>query len=207
MNAGAGEARLLAREYGLEAPVVHGAVDEDGRVGITFDKVYGPTYTQWLIEHPNWLRRLTEYFAHEQNEVHKHKIPELPRLKDILVERMVAKKELTEAERKRELERIARMPEGEWTLHMDFVPDSTMVSIDGPLYFNWGMACRGDYLADVAMSALLMERWEPREDEKESVEVFGDMFRNGYVLDYIKICGRMDEELDAWKDVLRAVFF
>jgi hypothetical protein len=193
---------LLVREYGLEAPFVHGVVDEGGRFGIAFDKVIGPTYTQWIIEHPNWLKRLTDYFAHEHHEVHMHKVPELPRLKDVLTERFLAKREVTEPERKRLLERTARMPDGDWLCHMDYVPESIMVSIDGPIVFNWGGAVRGDYLADVAMTSLLLERWVPKPEEREAVEKFKDLFRHGYVTEYIKICGRMDEELEAWRELL-----
>jgi hypothetical protein len=193
---------LLVRQYGLEAPFVHGVVEEGGRFGIAFDKVIGPTYTQWIIEHPNWLKRLTDYFAHEHHEVHMHKVPELPRLKDVLTERFLAKREVTEPERKRLLERTARMPDGDWLCHMDYVPESIMVSIDGPIVFNWGGAVRGDYLADVAMTSLLLERWVPKPEEREAVEKFKDLFRHGYVTEYIKICGRMDEELEAWRELL-----
>ncbi len=199
------EKTLLARQYGLEAPFVHGVVEEGGRFGIVFDKVIGPTYTQWIIEHPPWLRRLTEYFAHEHHEVHMHKISELPRLKDMLTERLLAKKEITEPERKRLLEKLARMPDGDWLCHMDYVPEGIMVSIDGPIIFNWGGAVRGDYLADVAMTSLLLESWVPKPGEQEAVEKFKDMFRHGYVSEYIKICGRMDVELEAWKVLLSIV--
>jgi hypothetical protein len=193
---------LLVRQYGLEAPFVHGVVEKDGRFGVEFDKVFGPTFTHWIIEHPTWLRRLTEFFAHEHHEVHLHKVTELPRLKDSLVEAVKLKPELAEAERKGLMEQIAKMPDGDWLCHMDYVPESVMVSIDGPLAFNWGGAVRGDYLADVAMTSLLLERWVPKPEERESVEAFKDMFRFGYVSEYIKICGRGDEELDAWRDIL-----
>lgn len=196
------EKTLLARQYGLEAPFVHGIVEEGDRFGIVFDKVIGPTYTHWIIEHPTWVRRLTEYFAHEHHEVHMHKIAELPRLKDMLTEKLLAKKEITEPERKRLLEKLARMPDGDWLCHMDYVSESIMISIDGPIVFNWGGAVRGDYLADVAMTSLLLESWVPKPEEQEAVETFKDMFRHGYVSEYLKICGRMDGELDAWKALL-----
>jgi len=196
------EKTLLARQYGLEAPFVHGVVEKGGRYGAEFDKVIGPTYTQWIIEHPTWLRRLTEFFAHEHHEMHMHKVPELPRLKDSLIGMVKTGNGMAEQERERLLEQIARLPDGEWVCHMDYVPDSIMVSIDGPVVFNWGGAVRGDYLADVAMTSLLLERWAPKPSEKDAVEKFRDMFRHGYISEYIKICGRMDDELEAWRVVL-----
>jgi hypothetical protein len=199
------EKTLLARQYGLEAPFVHGIVEEGDRFGIVFDKVIGPTYTQWIIEHPTWLRRLTEYFAHEHHEVHMHKISELPRLKDMITERLLAKKEPNAPERTRLPEELGGRHDEGWHCCVDYVPENIMVSIDGPIVFNWGGAARGDYLADVAMTSLLLESWVPKLEEREAVEKFKDMFRHGYASEYLKICGRMDEELDAWKALLRLV--
>jgi hypothetical protein len=199
------EKTLLVRQYGLEAPFVHNIVEEDGRFGIVFDKVIGPTFTHWIIEHPTWVRRLTEFFAHEHHEAHMHKVTELPKLKDMLTEKLLAKTEITEPERKRLLEKLARMPNGDWLCHMDYVPENIKISIDGPIVFNWGGAVRGDYLADVAMTSLLLESWVPKPEERDAVETFKDVFRHGYVSEYLKICGRMDDELDAWKALLRSI--
>jgi hypothetical protein len=195
------ELTTLARRYGLETPFVRGLAEHEGRLGMAIDKVYGPTFTQWMIEHPNWLRRLIEFFAHEHHEVHMHKVPELPGLKDVL-DGILAGAEMNEDERRSLRERLKRMPDGDWLCHMNFVPDSMMISIDGPVVFNWGDAVRGDYLADVAMSSLLMERWELRQEEVEA-ESFKDLFRRGYEFEYLKLCGRGQNELEAWRELLR----
>jgi hypothetical protein len=181
------ELTTLARRYGLETPFVRGLAEHEGRLGMAIDKVYGPTFTQWMIEHPNWLRRLIEFFAHEHHEVHMHKVPELPGLKDVL-DGILAGAEMNEDERRSLRERLKRMPDGDWLCHMNFVPDSMMIFIDGPVVFNWGDAVRGDYLADVAMSSLLMERWELRPEEAEA-EGFKDLIRRGYEFEYLKLCG------------------
>ncbi|MDW5564259.1 MAG: hypothetical protein SA339_13675 [Methanomassiliicoccus sp.] len=196
------ELTMLAMRYGLETPFVHGIVEREGRVGISFDKVYGPTFTQWMIEHPNWLMRLIEYFVHEHHEVHMHKVPELPRLKDALGSALAAAGTMSGEERDRLGKKLARMPDGDWLCHMSFVPDSIMVSIDGPVVFNWGGAARGDYLADVAMTSLLLDRWEPRAEEAEEVDRFKEIFRRGYEFEYLKACGRGQNELDAWIEIL-----
>lgn len=199
------EMTLLARNYGLETPFVRGVIEREGAWGIAFDKVYGPTFTRWMIEHPNWLMRLTEFFAHEHHEMHMHKVPELPRLKEVVGDALAANPAVSGEERERLLKKMARLPDGDWLCHMNFVPDSILVSIDGPVVFNWGGAVRGDYLADVAMTSLLMERWEPRPEDRE-VEPFKEVFRHGYELEYLKACGRGQNEYDAWTEILRASF-
>ncbi|MBI0582609.1 MAG: phosphotransferase [Methanomassiliicoccus sp.] len=199
------EMTMLAKRYGLETPFVHGIVEVDGRWGLQFDKVLGPTFTQWMVQHPDWLGRLTGYFAHEHHEVHMHKVPELPRLKEMLAGLLDREEGLDGDEREDLVKKLARMPDGDWLCHMAFVPESITVSIDGPVVFNWGGAMRGDYIADVAMTSLLLERWTPKPEEKEAVDRFIDMFRHGYLAEYLKICGRMDEDVDRWKEIIRPV--
>lgn len=195
------ELTALARRYGLETPFIRGLMEHEGLLGMAIDKVYGPTFTRWMIEHPNWLRRLIEFFAHEHHEVHMHKVPELPRLKDVLGG-VLASAEVAEDERQALCDQLKRMPDGDWLCHMNFVPDSMMIAIDGPVTFNWGGAVRGDYLADVAMSSLLMERWELRQEDIEA-DSFKDLFRRGYEFEYLKLCGRGQNELEAWSKLLR----
>jgi hypothetical protein len=195
------EMTMLARRYGLETPFVRGTIEVDGAPGIVFDKVYGPTFTRWMIDHPGWLMRLTEFFAHEHHEMHMHKVPELPRLKDVLGDAITGSDAARE-EREELLKKLSRMPDGDWLCHMSYVPDGIMVSIDGPVIFNWGGAMRGDYLADVAMTSILLEGWEPRPEDGEA-EQFKELFRRGYEFEYLKSCNRGQNELDAWTSILR----
>lgn len=197
------ELTMLARNYGLETPFVHGVVELGGRVGISFDKVLGPSFTRWMIEHPTWTMRLIEFFVHEHHEVHSHKVPELPRLKDLLSGALAASETVCGEERDVLMKKLARMPDGDWLCHMSFMPDGIIVSIDGPVIFNWGGAVRGDYLADVAMTSILLDRWKPRPEDAE-IERSLELFCRGYEYEYLKTCGRGQNELEAWREILSA---
>jgi hypothetical protein len=197
------ETTLLMKRYGLETPFVHGLVEHDGREGIAFDKVLGPTYTQWIVEHPTLFGRLIDYFAHEHHEVHMHRIAELPRLKEVVAAKLAANNLIEEEDRQRLLRKLNRARDGDWLCHLNYVPDNIIMSLDGPVVFNWGSAVRGDYLADVAMTSLLLERWSPALKEGDAVQQFRDFFRFGYVKEYLKISGRMDDELNTWIEIIR----
>jgi hypothetical protein len=197
------ETTLLMKRYGLETPFVRGLVEHDGREGIAFDKVLGPTYTQWMVEHPALLGRLTDYFAHEHHEVHMHRVTELPRLKEVVAARLAATEALDGEEREQLLKKLSRARDGDWLCHMNYVPDNIIMSLDGPVVFNWGSAVRGDYLADVAMTSLLLEQWTPALNEGDAAPQFRDFFRFGYVNEYMKISGRMNDDLIVWTDILR----
>lgn len=195
----------LMKRYGLETPFIHGMVERQGRWGISYDKVRGPSYTQWVAEQPSLFNKLTDYFAHEHHEVHLHKVPELPRLKDVLAERIQEGNGINSAEKASLMKRLDRLRDGNWLCHMNYVPDNIVISRDGPVVFNWEGAVRGDYLADVAMTSLLMERWVPQIEEMDAAVQFRDSFRLGYIKEYMKISGRLDDELVTWIDLLRAV--
>jgi len=190
----------LVREYGVEAPFTHGVVEVDGTVGVEFDAVIGPTYTQWVLDHLGQLNRLVEFFTHEHHELHMHKVPELPPLKRVLEARIEAMNGPEELRR-----RLRSMPDGDWLLHWNFHPDNVMVSVDGPVTYHWSQAARGDYLADVARTSLLLDDWTPRPEEREAVERIKERFHRAYLYEYIKACGRTDDELEAWKDLLRQI--
>lgn len=193
------EARVtgLVRQYGLDAPFAHGVVEQDGALGVEFDRAIGPTYTQWVLQHPNQLNRLAEFFAHQHRELHLHKVGEVPSLKAVLQERIAA---LPGGEELRQ--RLGRMPDGDWLLHWNFHPDHVTVSVDGPVVYHWGEAMRGDYLADVARTSLLLDDWDPDPGEREAVERIKERFHRAYLFEYIKACGRTDEELEEWKELL-----
>jgi len=55
------------------------------------------------------------------------------------------------------------------------------------------------------MTSLLFESWSPSAEEVEEVEKFRERFHTDYVAEMIKITGRMDEELDAWRGLLRDI--
>jgi hypothetical protein len=196
---------ILMRQYGMDTPFVHDIEEIDGRLGLVLDTVVGPTFTKWTIDNPTWYHRLALFFAYTQHEIYLHKVPELPSVKERLNELISQREDLTESEREGLRKRLARMPGGDWTCHMAYMPYNILVSIDGPIIFRWGGAVRGDYLADVAMTSLLFESWIPSAEEGEEVEKFRERFHTDYVAEMVKITGRMDEELDAWRDILRDI--
>lgn len=193
---------LLLRQYGMETPFVHSIEEIDGRLGLVLDTVVGPAFTKWIIDNPTWHHRLALFFAYTQHEIYMHKVPELPSIKDRLNEMISEREDLDDGGKVSLRQRLAKMPGGEWTCHMAFMPYNILVSIDGPIIFRWGDAVRGDYLADVAMTSLLFESWSPSAEEKDEVEKFKDKFYYDYVAEMVKITGRLDEEVDAWRDLL-----
>jgi hypothetical protein len=204
------EARLtqLMKQVGIEVPFVHRVADRDGQLGIVMDKINGPDYLEWVLRRPAALNKLATYFAYEHHEIHMHRLPELPSLKERLSDRIGACADLTLEEKTAAARALKPLPDGDYVLHGDFHPENVIVSLDGPVVLNWGEAARGHFLADVAKSSLLMELgalpWRRRGPKKAEIEGIWDRFRFTYQFEYLKIANFPEEDLEAWKLPLAA---
>lgn len=196
------EKTRTAWRYGLEAPVVREIVERDGRPGIKFDMVYGITFTQWMLDHLDSMFRLTAFFAHEHHEAHMHKVPEFPSLKEVLAERINKHDKLDAESKENALKKLGKMRDGDWALHWNYTPEDIISTKEGLVIFNWSEAMRGDFMADVARTSILLEQWEARPEEREQVDRVRDRFYHDYIIEYLKISGRWDEEIEAWKELL-----
>jgi hypothetical protein len=193
---------VLVKEYGVECPIARSVVEEEGRFGILVDRVRGPNYLEWTLQHPTALNKLIALFVQEQHEVHMHKVPELPSVKEILWNKIEGCDEIPQDSKERLHEKMKKLPEGEHLCHLDYHPENIVVSIDGPLIIDWANAGKGNYLADVAMTSVLLDIGTLPIgmifDKEGSVEnTMGRFFAN-YIREYLKMCGKGDEDLLVW---------
>jgi hypothetical protein len=193
---------ILVKNYGVECPWAREIFEEEGRFGILVDRVLGPNYLEWALQHPTALNKIVALFVQEQHEIHMHKVPELPSVKDILRTKIQGCDAIPQETKERLFQKLKKLPEGEHLCHMDYHPENIVVSIDGPLTIDWANAGKGDYLADVAMTSVLFEIGTlpigMEFDQEGKVEnTMGRFFAN-YIKEYLKMCGKGDEELLVW---------
>jgi len=80
--------------------------------------------------------------------------------------------------------------------HWNFTPENVIFTINGPVALNWQEAGKGHFLADVARTSVLLAL---SVDDNLTKILHGT-----YITEYLKICGRPDEELDRWGAVVAA---
>jgi uncharacterized protein (TIGR02172 family) len=193
----------LVKEYGVECPIAHEVVEEEGRFGILIDHVHGPNYLGWMLQHPTALNKLIALFVQEQHEIHMHKVLELPSIKDILWGKISGCEAVPKDSKDVLLKKMNKLPEGEHLCHLDYHPENIVVSLDGPLVIDWANAGKGNYLADVAMTSVLLEIGTlPIGMSREQGALLDntmDRFFANYIREYMKMCGKGDEELLVWR--------
>ncbi|MBT3267396.1 phosphotransferase [Candidatus Poribacteria bacterium] len=143
-----------AHDSGAPAPGVHGVLEDRGRPGILMDRVDGhPMSAAVDLARPEpSARALAELHA----RLHVHRAPLLGPQHDELARRIGRAHGLSGAQKRTALARLDAMPRGEVLCHGDFHLDSIILTRDGPVVIDWMDATRGDPMADVARSLILI---------------------------------------------------
>lgn len=182
----------LIRENGMQVPFVHGITEHDGCLALKMDRPSGPTYTQWMSQSPNHWEKMISLLVHEAHEIHLHRLPELPSIKDSMSERIKKDTSLPDETRRKVLDALNKMPDADHVLNWNFIPNLVIVTMDEPMALRWDQVCRGPYLADVARSIVLLRT--------SNTDVFAENYGN----EYLKMSGRPKEELDIWTGIVAA---
>jgi aminoglycoside phosphotransferase (APT) family kinase protein len=148
----------LAREAGLPVPAAEELVEVDGRPGIIFERVHGPSMLQVLEKQPGKVLSIARQLAELHVRMHAGILPEGPDGQHQQIERGVAwAKGLTDGEKQAILDILARLPKGNAVCHGDFHPDNILITGNGPVIIDWMTGTRGNPLGDVSRTVLLIQ--------------------------------------------------
>ncbi len=143
-------------EAGLPAPAVEGVVEADGRHGIVFERVEGPSMLAEWKSKPWVLARSARQLAELHTAIHALPGAGLPAYRERLEGGIRGAQMLTAHLKDAALSALARLPDGDALCHGDFHPDNVIVTARGPIIIDWMTAVRGNPLADVARTSLLL---------------------------------------------------
>jgi aminoglycoside phosphotransferase (APT) family kinase protein len=146
----------------IDIPAVRGRATLDGRDALVFDHVAGRSGFEHVLRHPGQLGRFAADFAAVHARMHALAAPQaLPGLKSVLARNIRMHDLLDPPLRDRILARLDRLPEGTALCHGDFHPGNLLVRGRRTVVLDWMTATRGDPLADVARTLLLLRHGEP----------------------------------------------
>ena len=197
------QAARVAHEAGVPTPAVGEIIELDGRYGVVFERIDGPSMGAQMGTHPWQLRRLARQLAELQAAVHACKAPELISLKDEIRSEISRTAALDAGVKEVVLRRLERLPDGDSLYHGDFHPGNVMMSPRGPVVIDWPCGRRSDPLADIARTWLLMRMCIPLllADTKgrRLITVLLAAYYGLYLRRYRQLRSFADEELAAWK--------
>jgi aminoglycoside phosphotransferase (APT) family kinase protein len=203
------EARVTGAAYdaGLPVPAVEGVVEIDGRTGIVFERVDGSTIDGPELAIPWTLVRYARICAELHVSVHSCELPEPISQQERLEQDIRRAPGLPADMREAVFKVLQQLPDGNALCHNDFHPGNVMMSSRGPIIIDWMTATRGNPLADVARTSLLLRigtRAGVGTIERRISNFFGARFYSVYLRKYLKLRPVPHRQISAWLPVMAA---
>ncbi len=186
----------------LPTPRLLDDVSVDGRHGLVFERVEGPTMLGLLPRKPWLLPKMARHFADLHLAIHERRAPDLPPVRPYLQAAILKAEGLPSQVRDQTLKILAGLPDGDALCHFDFHPDQVVLAIAGPTILDWMTAFRGHPLADVARTSTLIRFGQAPHANwlmQRAVNTVRSAFHNRYIRRYMRLhyAGIM-EDLRSW---------
>jgi aminoglycoside phosphotransferase (APT) family kinase protein len=188
-------------EAGLPAPATEGLVEVNGRRGIVFERVEGPSMLAEFRSKPWKLVRSARQLAELHAAIHALPGAELPANRQRLEGSIRAAQALPAPTKEAVLSALARLPDGDALLHGDFHPDNVIMTARGPIIIDWMTATRGNPLADVARTSMLLGLGAllPGTPGRRVIEAGRQLYHAIYLRRYLQLCRASREDVAAWR--------
>ncbi|WP_420432842.1 phosphotransferase family protein [Candidatus Poriferisocius sp.] len=206
----ADEAEFTAavRDLGAPAPAVLDVVQVEGRDAIVFERVWGPSMWELIVDGPHNAAA----FGRELADVHRQILRAgLPVAVSGSVGRMQRKiieiKQFSEAERDRALHILEGLPSGAALLHGDLHPGNVLMGPAGPVVIDWFDAAIGHPVADVVRSSLLIRPFDSsvhRPHMPDGAQPVLRELHDSYVSSMHDVLALPRDELGQWEAVVAA---
>jgi aminoglycoside phosphotransferase (APT) family kinase protein len=187
------EAAALAQAeaLGLPVPSVGGVREIDGRWGMVMDRVDGRSFADVIVAQPaNKAAHLKE-MALLHRRIHACQAVFSGSLKARLEADICRAPVLSEGQRRRLIEELGALPDGDRLCHGDFHPWNVLGLPSRPSVIDWMAASRGTPAADVCRSYVLIRSIAPD-------------LASSYVEAYAQVAGERLEDIFRWLSVVAA---
>lgn len=200
-------------QAGIAAPKIYNVAEVNGRPGIVYERIDGPSLTGNIERHPFRLREHAALLARLHAAIHTHTYSRTaegsPKQKKILTQQVQSAEVLPEAVRNAVLCLLDRLPDGDILCHNDFHPLNVLMGPGGPVIIDWESASLGNPCADVARTSLTVALARPAEGfpnfwMKKVAEFYLPAFTSVYLARYRSFAHDRLPDLRAWQTVQAA---
>lgn len=151
----------VAQENGLPVPKVYEIVQEDGRYGLIYERVDGPTMLHVLTSKPWSLITMARQLADLHAQMHEVQVEQGLTGGHERYRQRIQRADSPDEVKIAALKRLDELGGGSALCHGDFHPDNILMTARGPMMIDWLDASRGNPVGDVARTMLLLTAGEP----------------------------------------------
>jgi len=190
------------RELQLAVPDVYGIETVDGKRGIVYERVDGPTLTLRLTRKPWQLKGLARQMASLHAVLGRQSGEGLPPQKELLEYNISHAPQLSQEEKDAVIRYLRGLPDGKQACHGDFHPDNILLSPQGPVVIDWTTGSCGQPAADAARTELILNYAALPPAMPKPVRTVLTLLRKALLREYLKSymahSGCTREELRQW---------
>jgi aminoglycoside phosphotransferase (APT) family kinase protein len=201
------ESRLAhaVHRTGLPVAAVGEIVEVEGRRGLIYERVDGPTMLAELVAHPWRLAGSARRLAQLHAEMHSLEIEaDLPAQHRRLEDKIGRAPALPAGLRERRLGELAGLPAGQRLCHGDFHPGNVILAGGGPVVIDWIDATLGSPLADVARTSVLLRGVVARPGASALQKLMLGLYHRLYLRYYFRLRPGGRGEYRAWYPIVAA---
>jgi uncharacterized protein (TIGR02172 family) len=187
-------------EAGLPVPRVVDVVEVDGRAGIVFERVEGPSMMKTMLSRPWTMPGLGSILAELHASMHQRTAQGLPSQREYLEKRIQGAESLPDDLKQAVIEVLHQLPDGSAVCHGDFHPGNIILSPQSQVILDSHDATLGNPLADVARTSLLLRVGALPPDTRFGtlVNVARRWFHRAYIRRYLELRPESWKEMTSW---------
>jgi aminoglycoside phosphotransferase (APT) family kinase protein len=185
---------------GASAPTAFGVVEVEGRPGVVFERVDGPSLLNHTTAKPWTVFASARRMAKLHAEMHTCRPAGLPSQRQRLQEKIQAAHPLSPGLKQVALTALDQLPDDTVLCHGDYHPDNIVLSARGPVILDWVEATCGHPLADVARTTLMMRHATipSHVPGRQLIEAGRRLWYQVYLRSYCQLQAVTPQQIDAW---------
>jgi thiamine kinase len=155
----------MAHALGIPTARAEQIIEHQGRVGIVFERLHGPTLYELAVTRASPVEELAALLYDIGSAIHRCAVAGIPATEARLAARIARAQGLPERTRHAAIDALHRVPGGKTLCHGDLHPANVIVTERGPYVVDWVDAAHGPAAADAARTLLLLELARPAKTE------------------------------------------
>ena len=191
---------------GLPVPDAGDIIHINGRNGLIYERVDGPTMMEVVRRKPWQVFHHARRLAVLHTQLHAQIFPpEFPSQRQRLESKIRQAEALPAHLQSTSLIALESMPGGDRICHGDFHPDNVLLAAQGEIVIDWVDATRGNPLADVARTTIIsLGATESDQIASPLMKAFVRLFHAVYLRHYFSLRHGGEREYQRWLPIVAA---